>query len=118
MGSQVVGSFISGILFTNEGSPYWYVVIMTTILSLSTLFLFYLRLPKVAEANYLRERTDSVIVSALPKHETASNIEDNDGAERILDSQNPQEHAPLGIKQVAVSMWNLFWKPRFLLLVP
>jgi len=64
---------------------------MTTILSLSTLFLFYLKLPNVAEANYLRERTDSVIVSSLPKHDShSSNLDMNnineERANRIVDS--------------------------------
>jgi hypothetical protein len=46
---------------------------MSTILALSTGFLFLLKKPKVAETNYLRERTDSIVVSVLPHHERPGN---------------------------------------------
>ena len=135
MGSQVVGSFISGLLFSSETdkSPYLYVIIMTIILSLSVLLLFFLKLPQVAETNYLRERTDSIMISALPRHETPTpkptkdiNNSYNDESNRIIDQMlsesakniKLEEKPPLSIKDIAISMWNLFWKPRFLMLAP
>jgi hypothetical protein len=127
----MIGSLISGLLFSNENSPYLYVIIMTTILALSTLFLFFLKLPKVAETNYLRERTDSIMISALPKHDAGHKPNQNinnineDQSNRFIDSllddssrNIPQEQPPLSIKEVAISMYNLFWKPRFLMLAP
>ena len=29
--------------------------------------MFYLRMPSIAQTNFLRERTDSIVISALPK---------------------------------------------------
>jgi len=64
---------------------------MTLILGGSVAFLFFLKAPKVAEANFLRERTDSIIVSALPRHDRAnegkrgnSNDHDDDDAIEAL----------------------------------
>lgn len=65
MGSQVVGSLISGVIFSNMPF-YWYAIIMFIILGVSTVFLFYLRMPTIAKTNFLRERTDSIIISSLP----------------------------------------------------
>jgi hypothetical protein len=62
----VIGSIISGVIFSNIPF-YWYSIIMSIILIFATIFLFFLKLPHIAESNFLRERTDSVIVSALPK---------------------------------------------------
>ena len=102
---------------------------MSTILALSTGFLFLLKKPKVAETNYLRERTDSIVISALPHHQRPSNQgginntlmgdDFNQTVDSLLDrTQQQEEQVPLGIKEVAKSMWSLFWKPRFLLLAP
>jgi hypothetical protein len=59
MGSQVIGSLISGAIFSNIPF-YWYSIIMAIILIIATIFLFFLKLPHIAETNFLRERTDSV----------------------------------------------------------
>lgn len=102
---------------------------MSTILAVSTSFLFLLKKPKVAETNYLRERTDSIVVSVLPHHERPSNHgginvtlmgdDQNQTIDSLLErSQIQSEKAPLSIKEVAKSMWNLFLKPRFLMLAP
>ena len=68
---------------------------MTLILALSVAFLFFLKAPKVAEANFLRERTDSIMVSTLPHHnetndraagDTRENLNNHDDAiEALLD---------------------------------
>jgi hypothetical protein len=66
MGSQVVGSLISGIIFSYIPF-YWYSIIMFIILVTATVYMFFLKLPHVAPSNFLRERTDSIVISALPK---------------------------------------------------
>ena len=40
---------------------------MFIILGLATIYMFYLKMPSVAQTNFLRERTDSIVISALPK---------------------------------------------------
>ena len=60
MGSQVFGSLITGLVLGNI-DQYWYVVIMMAIATLSTLWLFFLKAPHVAETNALRERTASIV---------------------------------------------------------
>jgi MFS family permease len=60
MGSQVIGSLISGIILDHI-EPYWYSIIMSIILALAVLLLFFLKPPKVAESNFIREKGDSMI---------------------------------------------------------
>jgi hypothetical protein len=47
MGSQVVGSLISGVIFSNIPF-YWYSIIMFIILVLATIYMFFLKMPSVA----------------------------------------------------------------------
>jgi MFS family permease len=125
MGSQVVGSLISGVIFSSIPF-YWYPIIMFLILTASTVFMFYLKMPIVAKTNNLRERTDSVIISALPRRQDMAGDSapligdsDSDRMDALL-ANGGQDNAekPLGIKEVANSMWNLFMKPRFQMLIP
>ncbi len=92
MGSQVVGSLISGIVFRIM-DDYWYPVIMSVIMTISAGCLFLLRSPAVAETNNLRERTDSIMISALPhalETNTVSSKEDDDAIERLLGAADSQ----------------------------
>ena len=47
MGSQVVGSLISGVIFSNIPF-YWYAIIMFMILGVATIYMFYLKMPTIA----------------------------------------------------------------------
>lgn len=96
---------------------------MFIILGLATIYMFYLKMPSVAQTNFLRERTDSIVVSALPKrnHDAVSSNQINDeNDEDRMDALlgGGSSEAPLGLGQVASSMWSLFMKPRFLMLIP
>ena len=51
--------------------------------------MFYLKMPSVAQTNFLRERTDSIVVSALPKrnHDAhpASSNQINDENDEVVE---------------------------------
>ena len=63
------------------------------------------------------------MISALPKRGPTSTdplIDDNDEdrLDALLEGGNDPQEVPLGVGEVARSMWNLFLKPRFLMLIP
>lgn len=110
MGSQMFGSLISGVIL-GYFDEYWYVIIMFVIATGSTLALFKLRSPEIADSNALRERTASIVNI---NGDQIRNIQQYDEMQGLLREAKPK----VSIKDVSISMWNLLCTRRFLIIAP
>jgi hypothetical protein len=77
---------------------------MFIILGVATIYMFYLKMPTVAQTNFLRERTDSIVISALPKRNhddpaTSNHINYENDEDRLdsLLADPSADAAPLGV---------------------
>ena len=61
---------------------------MFIILGVATVYMFFLKLPHIAPTNFLRERTDSIVISSLPRRGGGSNFDiienDSDRMDALL----------------------------------